>query len=89
MKKYLAIKNEIWVVEKLLNMGYEWYTKPINDYETWLFISIENENGYGYLVCGIYNCNTDKIIHIDEVPHKKDLDEWIKMINNGTKLGLL
>ena len=91
---YIGIKNKIGIPTKLKNMGYRWQnsSKEVDAYDDnyWIFISI-HVVGYihGSLLSGSFNPNTDVEMDIDNIPLRKDLDEWVKMIDNGTKLGLL
>ena len=86
---YIGIKNKIGILKKLKNMGYEWYIEPVKDNIEWLFINIGHNIGRNCLFVGDFNNSTDIEINIDHIPLRKDLDEYVKMINNGIKLGLL
>ena len=86
---YIGIKNKIGILKKLKNMGYveckNFVDKPHNK---WVFIGL-NERYHGELVDGAWFKITDIEINIDNIPLRKDFNEWIKMMDTGTKLGLL
>ena len=55
----------------------------------WLFIFITKEVNYGYLTAGHFDNETDVKLTIDDIPLRKNLDEYVKILLTGTKLGLL
>ena len=91
----LAIKNEDGALVSLYNLGYEWYDTSFDDnickYDEWIFIRLRGNrygNHYGKLVDGDIETN-DYVIDINEIPLLKDLDNFVKVLVEGNKMGLL
>ena len=90
MLKFLGIKNEDGVVDKLIELGYNLKHDRDTYDMNWLFVIIYgNEFDYGYLTDGAFNNRTDIEININDLPLRKNLNEYVDMLNNANKLGLL
>ena len=92
--EYISIKNEDDLLNKLFDLGYEWYANRPNDEiindckdDSYLFICL-NGVYYGELGNGKFQ-DSDYIVNIDDIPLRKELDDFIKVLEEGTKLGLL
>lgn len=89
--EYLGIENENdLITTKLTNLGYKWSSQVTNNYK-WIFIVIDKNTQfkYGCLIGGTLNKNSDIEININDVPKRKDLDEYVKYLKEGNKMGLL
>ena len=91
--EYIAIKND-GVLNRMFDLGYEWYvTRPHDSvidyckYDKYIFICL-NGVYYGELGNGKFQ-DSDYIVNIDDIPLRKELDDFIKVLEEGTKLGLL
>lgn len=90
LERFLAIKRD-GVTSKLEKMGYS-TELLLGKGGSWVFIVvyIDDEDGrYGKLIYGQFNEETDIILDIEDVPLRKDLNDYVKVLNEGTKLGLL
>ena len=94
-KCYIAIKNEDDLLNKLFDLGYEWYLNISHDIivdeckdNSHIFISIMDDD-LGELVNGGFNEIDDMEMNVGDVPERKDLEEWIEWLKEGSKLGLL
>ena len=95
---YIAIKNEDGLLDKLIiHLGYEWYINQSYDEiigdckdDKYLFIIIvKDDDDFGNLVDGGFNDETDVEINIDDIPLRKDLNDFVSILKEGSKLGLL
>ena len=94
MKKYLAIKNNKNNFYRLLSMGYEidsLSTFNLKKEYPWIFIIIIKsvKESYGCLTDGYLNKKTDIIVDINDIPKRKYLDEYVNVLINANKMGLL
>ena len=59
----------------------------------WLFIVIKEFNNYygGLIANSAYNFSysTDIEVDIEDMPLREDLDKFVSILNEGTKMGLL
>ena len=100
MRKYIAIKNDIGgsVYDRLVDMGYDisighvnysnWGDVNVN----WIFIIIKDTDQYGQIIVNFnysFEYSTDIKVDIEDIPLRKDLDEFVKVLNEGEKMGLL
>ena len=89
MKRFIGIVNTDINISKLLKMGYNlcinFIHHPNNIY---VFIGISDDY-YGELVEGSFNSHDDILVDIYDIPKREDFDEYVKMMNNATKMGLL
>lgn len=96
IEKYLAIKNVDDNIDRLIDMGYstELFAGKGGP---WIFIVIYNndiywkshKSRYGKLVFGLFDCSTDIELDIESVPLLEDLNDYVKMLDEGEKMGLL
>lgn len=87
MKEYIGVKIEDGVIGRLLDMGY--LKNSAIDDEGWVFIILHNSFHFGELTSGCLNKDKDHVVDIDDIPFRKDLDEYVKVLNEGNKMGLL
>ena len=95
MKYFLGIKNENDLIStKLINLGYKWVNEKYND-NMWIYIVVTKDTiyKYGCLVGGTFNKSSDASffieININDVPKRKDLDEYVKFLKESKKMRLL
>ena len=69
-KRYIGIKKDDFVVDRLYDMGYKWLkTEQINNNSEWVFIIIVAEfDKLGRLVDGNFNNRTDIKVKFDDIP---------------------
>lgn len=95
-KRYIAIRNGIGVYDRLIELGYKTHRLHKKYWDTgidWIFIRIKDDNHeyYGEMVLnGSYTINKyDLELDIGDVPYRKDLDDFVSMLNESNKMGLL
>ena len=91
MIRYFAIKNNDGVIDRLTKLGYK-KCKNINysiPMKKWIFIIMSGGENHGNFIGGYFHSTYDLEVNIDDVPLRKDFDEFIQVILNGIKLGLL
>lgn len=90
MKNYIAIRNVGGVVDRLVDMGYKKHLAYNYDGYLIFIVILMNHGMFGSLVTfGDYDYRTDIKMDIDDLPLFKDLEEWVKVYNEGNKMGLL
>ena len=93
MKKFICIRNIGCIYERLVGMGYEMRGSSCYvDQHKWIFICI-SDNDFGqmeiFLVGDLIIEETDVEINIDDIPLRKDLNDFVSILKEGSKLGLL
>ena len=96
MINHIAIMNGDGVVDRLEKMGYVIWPKSIlYNQNKWIFIIIYEDGDkeeFGHLITylvGDFAQSKDIVMGIKDVPLRKNLDEWVKVLNEGSKMGLL
>ena len=89
--EYIGVKDTKSNNEKLKQLGYNVISshnkKSIFNNYIWIYIC--HENTYSEIFYGEYDPETDLIININDIPKRKDLDKYVKYLEEGNKLGLL
>ena len=91
-KQYIAIKGGDNVLNRLRTLGYTETKKRLasEEYYKWVFISICNgQDEYGAFVGGSFHDEYDIEINIDNIPLREELENFVKLLNNGIMMGLL
>ena len=86
MKMFIAIRNDD-VIDRLIDMGYNTPTLYFNG--NWIFIILKKKQFGELVIFNLFNSLFDIEVDIDDVPLRKDLKEWVRMFDEGTKMGLL
>ena len=89
--EHIAIKNVDGVIDRLLSMGYiEYGEHGVGDIP-WVFIIVGVSVVFGKIILhSMYIENYGHpVIDIDDIPERKDLEEWVRMYKEGFKMGLL
>ena len=90
--------NNLSDLDKFRDLGYNtgeyayigFTNNNLKEYEyIWIRIDKENENDYGRLFLYYYNEKTDLLLDINDIPKRKDLDEYVKYLEEGNKMGLI
>ena len=87
--QYIGIIYNELNFNKLLNLGYEYDEKELKNITKYIYIQIQKDGFFGMLYFGLYNPGYDLIININDIPERKDLDEYVNFLRESDKLGVM